>query len=736
MNHVLSTLLILLAHYLWAQSAFNGMISDNDGNVIEGVAVFNRATFAHTHTDTNGRFSLKVSIGDTLSFSHVGYEKVSFVLKELTPQRFTMQETAYELSQITILPELNAMQKIQQIDLQVNPVNSSQDLLRKVPGLFIGQHAGGGKAEQIFLRGFDADHGTDVAISVDGIPVNMVSHAHGQGYADLHFLIPETIEAIDFSKGPYQTQYGNFATAGQVNFRTKSKVKSSSVKLEGGMFNTRRLVGIINLLSEDNPDNAYIATEYLYSDGPFESPQDFDRINIFGKYTKQVDNTKITLQGSTFSSAWNASGQIPQRAVDDGLIGRFGAIDNTEGGKTGRTNLSLNIRTILSEKSFTETLIFYSNYDFKLFSNFTFFLNDPVNGDQILQRESRSIYGLKSYYAQQVDIGSSELNLEAGVNLRFDRINGDELAHTKNRVTVLDTLSLGNVRETNGALYVDAKWKLNRWLINAGLRYDEFMFNYEDFLSNSYQNQGVNKSTLSPKFNVIFNPTRNFQVYAKSGKGFHSNDTRVIMANTTSHILPAAWGVDWGTIYRPFPRLYLNVAYWYLFMQQEFVYVGDEGVVEPSGRTIRHGVDLSMNYQLADGLFLDMNLNLANPRSIDEQDGNNYIPLAPTVTSTGGISYRKAGFNGSMRYRYMGDRAANEDYSVVAKGYTVTDMNVSYGWEKLTLGLVVQNLFNVDWNETQFDTTSRLKDEPAPVSEIHFTPGAPFFAKLSTSFKF
>ncbi|MGV8813587.1 MAG: TonB-dependent receptor plug domain-containing protein [Gelidibacter sp.] len=316
-------------------------------------------------------------------------------------------DTVY-LSKILIQNE-DFRKQVLHVDLKNNPVNTAQDLLRKVPGLFIAQHAGGGKAEQIFLRGFDNDHGTDVSVTADGIPVNMVSHAHGQGYADLHFLIPETIKDIDFGKGAYYADKGDFNTSGYVNFTTFDKLKNNLVKLEGGSFNSMRAVTMINLLNRDVEDkNFYVASEFSYSDGPFDIKQNFNRVNIMAKYSKWIDNKQyLSILGSTFSSGWNASGQIPERAVKEGLISRWGSIDPTEGGSTSRSNFAINYRNIRNDDEEISSNLFYSKYDFNLFSNFTFFLNDLVYGDEIEQTDNRSIYGFDNKYIRRFDLENS-----------------------------------------------------------------------------------------------------------------------------------------------------------------------------------------------------------------------------------------------------------------------------------------------------------------------------------------
>ncbi|MEX0362095.1 MAG: TonB-dependent receptor, partial [Allomuricauda sp.] len=330
-----------------------GKLIDEYNRPIEGAYIFNMNSESHAHTNEMGMFKIKeTSPGDSLKIGALGFKKISVPLREQDfgkSLNLVLQETALELGEVVISPKTDALSVLSKIDLMVQPVGSSQEILQKVPGLIIGQHAGGGKAEQLFLRGFDIDHGTDIALTVDGMPVNMVSHAHGQGYSDLHFVIPETVEHIDFVKGPYNTGKGNFATAGHVDFKTKNLLEKNTVRFEYGDFGWNRSLGMFNLISEKK-ENAYVAAELLRFDGPFESSQNFSRINLFGKYTARFkENTTLSTSISYFTSTWDASGQIPQRAVDAGLITRFGAIDDTEGGTTSRANVNVEFQKQLDK---------------------------------------------------------------------------------------------------------------------------------------------------------------------------------------------------------------------------------------------------------------------------------------------------------------------------------------------------------------------------------------------------
>lgn len=719
-----------------------GKVQDTNGQPLEAVYIYNLNSQSHAHTSENGVFSLENSkIGDSLRVGLLGYETQMLFLEASNfneTMNITLQDKAFLLEEMTITEELNTVSTIARLDLNTNPLNSSQEALRKVPGLIIGQHAGGGKAEQIFLRGFDIDHGTDIAISVDGMPVNMVSHAHGQGYSDLHFLIPETVNKIDFGKGPHYAERGDFATAGYVDFSTKDYVKESSVTLSLGQFNNLRTLGMFNLLENVKNQNAYVAVEYLANDGPFESPQNFNRLNLFGKYVSfSPDNDKLSITASHFTSRWDASGQIPQRAVDSGQISRFGAIDDTEGGETERTNLNVEYNKNIDDRTHMTTNAYYSHYTFDLFSNFTFFLEDPINGDQIYQSEDRQILGLNTKIKNDTNLGSTPLTITSGAGFRHDIVDDIELSRTLNRTTTLENIQLGDLNETNINAFVKAEFDLGKFRIAPALRLDYFKFLYNDRLQIDYETLSENKTIVSPKLNFYWDVKDNYQVFLKSGIGFHSNDTRVVVAQNAKDVLPRAYGIDLGDIWKPFPKLVVNTTLWYLFLEQEFVYVGDAGIVEPSGKTERYGLDFGFRYQLTDWLFLDTDMTLTHARSTEDPDGQNYIPLAPDFTTAGGLSVNNLnGFSGGLRYRYIDDRPANEDNSIVAEGYFVTDFNVNYSFKNFTVGMVIENLFDTEWNETQFATESRLQNEVDSVEEIHFTPGTPFFLRGTITYKF
>ena len=753
-----SIIVILLSAFIpffsYSQKVLTGIVTDKKTHEPrESAVISNKTNNESILTDRNGTFTLtRFNSLDTISITYIGYLSQKIVLGTIDKIfNVQMEKGAVNLKDVQVSAKINSIvsaRLLSSLDLNMKPARSAQDLLRLVPGLFIAQQVGGGKAEQIFLRGFDADHGTDVNISVDGMPVNLVSHSHGQGWADLHFVIPETVGSYDFGKGPYYTNKGDFTTAGYVGYKTINVLEKNTFKIEGGQFNTGRAVAMINLLNnkaKEKGQSAYIAGEALYTDGPFDYGQHFKRFNLFGKFNTQLgENNKLSVIVSTFTSDWRASGEIPDRAIKEGYIpDRFGVIDSGQSGSVNRTNANIRLTTSLAHNLLLENQVYYSHYNFNLFTNFTYYLVDPINGDEFNQHEQRDLYGYNAKLSRQVTIGNSVLTSAAGAGLRYDQTHPSWLAHSLNH-TILNYLQFGNIRETNINGYIDETLETGRWLFNVGARIDYLNFYYlntapsSDSAAKIYNglktSQG--KSIVSPKINIQYTFNNKIQLYIKTGKGFHSNDARVVIANQGYQVLPIAYGADLGINWKPIPKLFINAALWYIYLQQEFTYGSDYGdeSVKAGGRTVRDGIDLSARYQINEWLYSDVNLNFARPRSLDNPKGQDYLPTAPTFTSTGGLYVRlKNGINGGISYRYLHDRPANGDYSLTAKGYFLTDLSANYTKKKYEVGISVENLLNHKWYESQIEYVSRLKYETSPVDEVSYTAGVPFFAKLKFS---
>jgi outer membrane cobalamin receptor len=723
------------------------VIASNGGQPIQGATVSALNINKTTTTDELGNFRLTgFSSGSfRISVSFLGYKTIE---KEISTSenrelKFSLIPSAINLTEVTVSPNkaITQSESVSGIAKLLRPVNTAQDLLQLVPGLIISQHAGGGKAEQIFLRGFDSDHGTDFNISVDGMPVNMVSHAHGQGYADFHFVIPETVDRLKVYKGPYAAQFGDFATSGTGEFFTKNSIDKNEIKTEAGMFDTYRFTGMFKLLDKKHllskeKENAYLAGEYVFTNSYFEQKQKFNRYNLFGKYSGMLNKTNyLTFSASTFFAHWDASGQIPQRAVDAGIISRFGSVDPTEGGQTSRTNINAILTTTTSDNAIIKNQMYYVNYFFNLYSDFTFYLNDPVQGDEINQTDRRNIFGYSGSWQKDLQLKTMTLHTTAGIGTRND-LADISLKNSKKRV-VRDTIVSGDIFQQNSNTFVDFTIDINKhFSVNTGARLDYFQFNFRE--SNDASLSGK-KSILraSPKLNFYYALNNKVQLFLKSGIGFHSNDARAVVVNKVNNSLPKAYGSEIGSEFKLGNRILCNAAFWGLYLESELIYVGDEATVETNTATKRLGIDWSVRYQLTDKLFADLDLNYNHGRLVGIPDGENYIPLAPSLTSIGGITYKQEnGFNASLRYRHIDSRPANETNSVTAKGYFLLDAVISYKLNKLDIGISAENLLDVEWNQAQFDTESRLFNEPAPVSELHFTPGTPFFIKGNILYHF
>jgi outer membrane receptor for Fe3+-dicitrate len=755
---ILLTLLIISCFSAKSNNKFTtlkGVIKDNIAEMpIVGVKITTNFKQNTIYTDDSGLFSLgEIPIGTKvkLLLEKEGFasKEVEVLLKKQALQvlEFRLAINGFDLPDVIVASDngvsVAASKILNAVDFELRPRNSAQDMLKAVPGLFIAQHAGGGKAEQIFLRGFDCDHGTDVAASVDDIPINMPSHGHGQGYLDLHFLVPEAVKNVSIQKGPYAAEHGDFSTAGAIAFKTLDKLEKNVAQIEVLSTPTNRLLmGSRALLMYQMPlqsarINSYVIGDYTRSAGYFESPQQFIRHNVMSKTTYQIaQNKQVALLLSNFGSSWNASGQVPERAIAAGLITRFGSIDNSEGGFTGRKNASLTYSQLTENQQF-EIQAFYSKYDFRLFSNFTFFLNNRENGDEIEQLDNRQVIGVNTKYA----FGKNNHFVTIGANVRADAIE-NQLSNAVLRVRTND-LAKAKIYQQSVGVYVKDDIRLSsKWSAEIGLRANAFAFSVSDKIPSdssraNYSGQNFQIGLL-PKVNLKYRLSNRYQLFFNLGKGFHSNDARSVVQDKNNHQLPAAWGTELGVSLRPLPNFWITTAFWALALDNELVFVGDEGTTENNGASRRFGIDVSARWKLNAQFYVDADVNLSNSILVENTFGKRLaedyrIPLAPKSTFTGGVAYRTAfGLEGSLRCRHLSARAANESNTVIAKGYTLLDLNVNYTFQQHKWMLGIENVLNRVWNEAQFDTESFLpKLDQAPVSELHFTPGTPLAIKLT-----
>lgn len=758
-----------------ALSTIRGVVQNHEtGQGIADVLVRLDESGQEVRTGVNGGFELpRVAPGRyTLVVNALGFDafeqEVTVAAGEDARVDVELDATPIELDEVLASADrafsAASSRAVRAFDLVVRPVRSAQDLLRLAPGLVTAQHAGGGKAEQIFLRGFDADHGTDVAISVDGMPVNMVSHGHGQGYADLHFVIPDVVERLDVDKGPYTMEAGNFATAGAISFTTRDHLEENLVRMEAGEFSTTALTALYQVPTAGPHQGAYLAGQFYRTDGPFDAPQDFARFNLFGKFhTHLSEDTRLAVAASGFSSAWDASGQVPRRAIQSGLIGRFGAIDDLEGGTTSRQDVNLVYESGSSDAQF-RLQGYFTRYNFKLFSNFTLFLEDPQNGDMIEQTDRRQMRGLNgSYRFQHLLGGFAQAVATLGGGFRADDIDVS-LWHSPDRSRNEPLVDSG-IGERNLYLWAQEELQLSpRLRLKLGVRWDYFTYDVDDRLDGEpaelpHASGYAQQTILSPKASLVFNPVPELDLFLNMGSGFHSNDARDIVLDRRigelargyrrdglseaeieerlvernfdpEHIdvetLPRALGGEVGVRTRPMQGLNLAAAAWFIDLEREFVYVGDGGFTELSGRSRRYGLDLEARVGLTSWLAADADISLSRGTLRDDPAGEDDIPLAPRLTWTGGINaVRSDRWDASLRYVHIGDRPANEAGTVTAEGYTLLNLYGGYRIGPVRLNVAVENLLNSDWNEAQFDTESRLPGEAVSVSELHFTPGSP-----------
>jgi TonB family protein len=613
-------------------------------------------------------------------------------------------------------------------DFSLRPVDSVQDILRVTPGLVMVQHSGGGKANQYFLRGFDADHGTDVALSIDGIPINMVSHAHGQGFSDTNFIIPETVERIEITKGTYFANQGDFATAGAVNLVTRDDFEHSSFGFGAGGSpgdGAPSYRGLLVASPKFESTKAFFAAEIGRQNGPFDNPEGWDRYKLFNKVTFEVTPTSsFTLGESSYSGNWNGSGQIPARAVDQGLIGRFGSIDPDEGGNTARHQLFVVYKLRPSENSDVQALAYVGTYRFNLFSNFTLYLDDPENGDEIQQIDRRTFYGGKVSYRIVHELAGVKFDTTMGADARSDDIH-EELWHTAQRIE-LDPIRGNDVHETMVGAYVNEEITPFKALrVDLGGRADMLSFSVDNRLVTTdptNPRSGVGDAhQFSPKASAVLTPLdrkdADLDVYANFGNGFHSNDVRGVFTTPSVTPLTRAIGEEVGARTRLFDRLDFAAAAWLLDLDNETTWNGDDGTTGVSPPTRRYGLELESRFEFTPWLAADANVTFTQSQFSTDHENGNGLALAPKQTWDGGLSARHplgpGVARGGIRVYGIGDRPASDDGTIVAPGFTQVDLHLGYRTRRFDIAFDITNLLDGNFRSAQFDTVSRLRTDPA-----------------------
>ena len=659
-------------------------------------------------------------------------------------------------------------------DFSLRPIGSVQDILRVTPGLVMVQHSGGGKANQYFLRGFDADHGTDLALSIDGVPINMVSHAHGQGYSDTNFIIPEVVEKVEVTKGPYFASQGDFATAGSINMITRDEFEHSSVGLGfGGAPGHGSPSYRALLIASPKLDNvtATFAAEAGRANGPFDNPEQWNRYKLFNKITFHPSaNSDVSVTEMSYGGDWHGSGQIPARGVEQGLISGFGSIDPDEGGDSARHQLSLQYRLRPTEKSELKAMLYGATYRFNLFSNFTLFLRDPDNGDEIEQVDRRIFYGGKVSYRITQELGNWRFDTSIGADLRSDDIH-EELWDTRHR-NQITAVRENDVHQTFIGLFVNEEISPVQWLrLNLGGRADSIAFAVANRLNSpdpATPRSGVGGAAqFSPKVSAIVTPisleNAQLDVYVNYGHGFHSNDVRGAFATPSVTPLTRAVGEEVGARTRLFNRWDFAAALWQLDLANETTWSGDNGTTGVNGATNRFGVEFETRCEITKWLAADLDLTLTKSQFSQDRANGGGLALAPKQTWSGGLSARHelgpGVLRGGLRFYGIGDRPASDDGVLVAPGFTQFDLHVGYRHRRFDVALDIENLLNGTYRSAQFATTSRLRTEPAIGSavpsgfncgskgrlrasadgsfagcdDVNYTPAYPFTARLTAT---
>ncbi|WP_049772892.1 TonB-dependent receptor [Nitrosococcus watsonii] len=640
--------------------------------------------------------------------------------------KINVTERAEDLAELAVSASQG---RVSYIELDKRPLLRIGELLEVVPGMIATQHSGPGKANQYFLRGFNLDHGTDFSTNIDGIPMNLPTHAHGQGYLDLNSLIPEMVESITFQKGPYYADVGDFSSAGNARIQTFNRLSQGIAKLAVGEDDFYR--GLFADSSQLGKGELLYAGEFNFYNGPWVHPNDGRRYKGLIKYTLGDSAQGLTLLGSAYHGRWNATDQIPQRAVEQGLISRLGTIDPTDGGGSSRYSLGLNWRHHRANSS-THITAYGFYYDLDLYSNFTFFLEDPLNGDQIYQKDRRWVAGTEAEHTWFLAWGDREVANTVGLQFRHDAIGEVGLFHTRAR-EILNTVRSDQVHQSRVSWYGESEIKWNdKFRSVVGLRGDFYNF---DVNSRQPENGGDRTDFIaSPKLSFILGPWAKTEYFINGGYGFHSNDARGVTTTVDPETgmplkqvnpLVRSKGAEVGLKNWWIPGLTTTLAVWYLNLGSELVFVGDAGTTEPSGSSHRYGVELTNAYQLTSWLMLDADFAFSKAKFAGGGDVPN--SLGRVISAGATMNWpTNTRFFGALRLRHYGNSPLTEEGNVKARSTTVLNLKAGYNAKQWEIMLDVLNLLNSEDPDIAYFYDSRLPGEPSSgVPDILFHPVIP-----------
>ena len=623
------------------------------------------------------------------------------------------------------------------------PLSRPGELLEVVPGLIVTQHSGEAKANQYFLRGFNLDHGTDFATWLDGMPLNMPTHGHGQGYNDANFLIPELVDSVEYRKGPYYADSGDFSSAGSALLRYRDTVESRA-DLGLGLDGYARL--LLTGAPELGDGRLLYGIEGQQYDGPWVRAADYQKLNGVLRYSQALGDTeRWQLSLMAYGASNDSTDQIPQRAVQSGQLDRLGNVDDSVTNDTYRYSLSGDWSRNTGAGQW-RAAAYAIRYRLQLYSNFTYFLDDPVNGDQFEQFDERSVYGGQLAYRREGQLLGLEASGEIGVQARHDDIGQVGLYKTAQRQR-LSTVREDGVQQFSRAVYADARVQLTPWLrALAGLRLDRYDF---DVASNLAANSGKAADDLaSPKFGLVFGPFAQTELFVNYGRGFHSNDGRgsTITLDPSDGVTPAdrvdplvpTRGLDLGLRSALIPQVQLALSLFRLEVDSELLFIGDAGTTEASRPSERTGVELGLHWRALPPLLVDADLAYTQARFSDSDPAGERIPGAVEGVAALGVTWDAGnGIDAGLRLRHFGPRPLIEDNSVRSNSTTV--VNAHLGWQiapAWSVAAEVLNLFDSRDNDITYFYESQLPGEAAPVADLHFHPVEPVTARLRARYSF
>ena len=626
--------------------------------------------------------------------------------------------------------------RVGQADLSLRPIGRVGELLESVPGLIATQHSGVGKANQFFLRGFNLDHGTDFATFFDGVPVNFRSHGHGQGYTDLNFVIPELVETIDYRKGPYRADVGDFGSAGAAFMSTYDRLPSSFALLTYGQYDYVRGLAASNI--ETKTGDLIVALEGKTYQDPYALDAKLLHLNGFTKWTLPLAGGTLRASATGYYATWNSTDQIPRRAIgspDPAIsVSRLGYIDPDLGGETTRVGGNLDWRQDDDSPVSLSTYFLYYNFD--LYSNFTYFLDDPINGDQFEQRDQRFVWGAKAAQDWTPMLFGTPLEIHSGFDTQIDRIPDLGLFQTNSRNRI-DVKRRDAVTEWSGSLYTEARYSPLEWMtLIAGVRGDLYAFDVDTRggVGASVNGGGAVDGLVSPKLSLILRPREDVELYLNGGGGFHSNDARGTTTQTdpatggpanTVDPLARQWGSEFGARWQPSDKIHLTSVAWFLTSQSELVFVGDAGTTEPMGSSERYGVELTAFLRPVPWLAFDASYSWSDGHFKNLPHGQDRIPNGLEHVVGAGATVTAGPFSSSLRLRYFAAYPLIEDNTQRAGSTTLVNWGTAYTWRRVTFDLTIINLLGSKDNDIQYYYASRLAAEPAPVDDTHVHPVEP-----------